>query len=505
MTQSGTKRGVIIAVIIAILTVGGGATAFFLFSKTAKQQYFLAEAKTMEKSITLFQDKYANEFAWYDKSKNEKIETVMDITATPGEDLLGFLDPQIQEVIENSSIKVTTQSDMKKGEVLAKLDAHVMDIEFNDFIVYMTAEKLLLSLPFLKDTIQLNDKDFGKVMRMTDPTYEGGETLGLDQMVGKNSLYSDEMMEYLKKEYMQYAYKELPEEAFTKGDKEDVKVGGKTLAGEKITMKLSEQEVKDLFVKILEKAKKDDKLDDLIQTMYEQSTGMAVTSLDMNFSKEMDTTIEEMVQAIKDASIPKGLTSEIWHDKDIIVKRHFEMTAGEDTFAIDGKQMVTNDQQIFEYEIGDETDKLVLTGDLSWKDHKGADTITIKADDDSALQYNGTEQLKGETRTFTRTITFEDDFSNFAMDWSGEATHEKDQMKADHKFAVVMDDAPLFDLNMNQTAKQIKEVSFKAGGNVVNIGELDEESFNEYFNETLVEQSEQWMTEKFSEFEALFY
>ncbi|MCH7322024.1 hypothetical protein LZ480_08970 [Solibacillus sp. MA9] len=500
------KKSVIIGIIVAFLTIGGGATAFFIFNKSAKQQYFLAETKTMEKSIELFQDKYANEFEWYDKSKNDVTEYVMDFSASPGEEMLSFLDPQILDTVENSSLKITTQSDMKKGEIMAKMDANVMDVEFNDFIMYLTSEKLLVSLPFLQDTIQLNDKDFGNVMRMTDPNYEGSETLGLDQMTGKNSLYSDEMSEYLEKEYLKYFYEELPEEAFTVGEKEEVKIGEKNLTGEKVTMKLTEQEVKDLFVKVLEKAKKDDKLEGLIKSLYEQSSGMAMSTLDINFSKEMDTVIEEMIQGIKDSSIPKGLTSVIWHQKDLIVQRHFEMTIGEETIVIDGKQSIEDTKQIFEYEIGDKTDKVIITGDLIWKGQKALDTITVKMDGDASyLEYKGDETLKGDTRTFTRTISFEDDYSSFAMDWSGEATHEKDQMKADHQFAIALDESELFDLNVNQTAKVIKEVSFDAGDSVVNIGEMDQNAFDKYFNETLYEQSEEWLTDKFMEFENLFY
>ncbi|MEG0471874.1 MAG: DUF6583 family protein [Solibacillus sp.] len=499
------KKSVMIGIIVAMLAIGGGAAAFFTFNKTAKQQYFLAETKTMEKSIELFQGKYANEFEWYDKSQNDKTEYVMDISASPGESMMAFLEPQMLDVVENSSLKITSQSDMKKGEVIAKMDAKVMDVEFNDFIMYLTAEKLLVSVPFLQDTIQLNDKDFGKVMRMADPSYVGSETLGLDQMTGKNSLYSDEMTEYLKKEYMMYFYEELPEEAFTVGEKEEVKIGEKKLSGEKVTMKLTEQQVKDLFVKVLEKAKKDDKLEELIISLYEQSSGMAMTTLDMDFSKEMDTAIDEMIKGIKDSNIPNGLTSEIWHQKDLIVQRHFEMTIAEETIVIDGKQSIEDAQQIFEYELGDKTDKVMISGDLSWKDQKAVDKVTVKLDGDaSVLQYKADETLKGDTRTFARTISFEDEFSNFAMDWSGEATHEKDQMKADHQIAIAMDESELFGLNVNQTAKVIKEVKFDAGENVVNIGEMDQEAFDQYTNETLYAQAEQWFTEKFMEFEHLF-
>lgn len=500
------KKSVMIGIIVAVLAIGGGATAFFMFNKSAKQQYFLAETKTMEKSIELFQQKYANEFEWYDKSQNDVTEYVMELSANPSEDVFGILDPQMLDIVENSSIKMTTQSDMKKGEIKAKLDANVMDIELNDFIVYFTAEKLLVSVPFLQDTIQLNDKDFGNVMRMTDPNYEGQETLGLDQMVGKNSLYSDEMSEHLKSEYLMYFYKELPEDAFTIGDKEEVTVGEKKLTGEKVTMKLTEQQVKDIFVKVLEKAKKDDKLDELIKTMYEQSSGMAVTTLDMDFSKEMDTMLDEMIQGIKDSSMPNGLTSEIWHQKDLIVQRHFEISFGEETVVIDGKQSIEDAQQIFDYEIGDGTDKVTVAGDLSWKDQKASDTITFKVDgEEGFLQYDGDEVLKGDTRTFTRSVSYEDDSSSFAMDWSGEATHEKDQMKVDHQFIIAFDDSELLDINVNQTAKVIKEVSFDAGDNVINIGEMDQEAFDKYFNETLYEQSEQWLMDKYMEFEELFY
>lgn len=76
-------------------------------------------------------------------------------------------------------------------------------------------------------------------------------------------------------------------------------------------------------------------------------------------------------------------------------------------------------------------------------------------------------------------------------------------MRADHQFAIALDDSELFGLNMNQTAKVIKEVKFDAGDNVVNIGEMEQSEFDQYFSETLYQQSEQWFMEKFMEFEEL--
>ena len=74
-------------------------------------------------------------------------------------------------------------------------------------------------------------------------------------------------------------------------------------------------------------------------------------------------------------------------------------------------------------------------GDLTWKDGKSDDTITITAED-VVITYKGNEELDGKERKFNREFSISNEGFSPSIVWSGTASHEKDSMKADHEFTL---------------------------------------------------------------------
>ncbi len=76
--------------------------------------------------------------------------------------------------------------------------------------------------------------------------------------MGKN-VFSEENKNYLMKEYLFFFYNSIPAESFTESS-EEVTVFGEKLKANKISMELSGDQIKDILVKVLEKAKDDPKV-----------------------------------------------------------------------------------------------------------------------------------------------------------------------------------------------------------------------------------------------------
>ncbi|MFP3359699.1 hypothetical protein R0K17_20445, partial [Planococcus sp. SIMBA_143] len=105
---------------------------------------------------------------------------------------------------------------------------------------HVTAEKILLGLPFIDEILQLKDEDLGPLLKEVDPeTFTGEESMNLEQLFeGTNS----EDLEYFKEEYGKMIFEELPEDAFEQTE-ESIKVQDHSLDTEKISLHLSEEQV----------------------------------------------------------------------------------------------------------------------------------------------------------------------------------------------------------------------------------------------------------------------
>ena len=197
MNNSKTKTGLIVGIVTVMLLIGGSVTAFFLLKKNPKEQYFYGEYKTMEQGWNSFKERYENELAWSDKTKTTPTQHEFEVSLSAS-DAFFDMDPMITDLVENSSATIVAETDPKKGEAKVDLSVKVMDVTIDDIVAYMTTEKLLLSLPFQKELLQLNDKDYGNLMRNFDPSYIGTEKLGLESLKLENTFLSDENIDYLK-------------------------------------------------------------------------------------------------------------------------------------------------------------------------------------------------------------------------------------------------------------------------------------------------------------------
>lgn len=518
------SKGLIIGLVVAALVlIGGSASAFFIINKSPKTQYLLAESGTAKQIGDLFQERYKNEVKWAETKKEKPVESTFDISAEWNDPNVDDYMQEIQSIVNNSKISVRNVYDPVQKEVEVELGGAFGSMELNAGKAFVTPEKLMLSLPFTDDVILFNDKDFGSLMKQIDPSYEGQDELGLSRLFENGLMADEELNTYLKEEYTEYFIEKLPKEAFT-SEKEKVEVFDEKINAKKLSMKLSEEEVKSLMKEFFEKVRDDEKIKEILKESLDDQLAMAsVTGEELpieldEFIGEFEEGLNEIIENVDTWSIPGGIESTIWQESNLIVKRDFAMTLVNDegqevSYDVSGTQLLEKTNQQWAYMItltgsdidGEET--LEFTGDLTWDQQKSKDSIKMIFDEDEFF-YEGEENLDGKKRTFSRAIGYSDGYSSPQLIWTGTATHENDSVKANHEFTVSDADwdANMYNLIVKQDSKIVKKVDMPSESDkAVNIGEMDMAEIQGYVEEELLAKFEAWTTNLMGDLESELY
>lgn len=505
--KKGISKG-IIAFIVAILVIGGSVAAYLTLNISEKEKYFLSEKKSIEFMTDKFEERYQPELDWYEQSVENPTENKFTLSGEyndPDSGGLGVMGPE--QFINNSTIEITTASDMKEQQISTKLKADIGGIEVDDIDFYLTSKEITLGLPFISELLQVKGDDLGKLLHEMDPmSFDKDEDIDLETLFnGSNGTLSDEDIEYLEKEYLDMIYNDLPEEAFKSTD-DKIKVNDESMKTEKITMHLTEKQLKEMITKVLDKMEGDKKLKDLITEQIElQQFGVAAMDDEIDeLMTDFESGIADAKEAVKDFKIPDGLTSVIWIKDDLIVQRDFNIEMGTSeqelvAFSVKGTQSLENDNQLFNYDLGfsDAHDEgtMNLSGDLSWKDDKAKDSINLTVAD-TVLSYDGTETLKDGKRDFERAFSFEDPSGvGGSLIWDGNASYDKDQMNSEHNLSIKGPgiDQDMFALQVAVDGKTINKVEIPDDGDVKDLGSMSVDEIMHYFEDEVAPSFQQWM------------
>lgn len=516
-------------IVIGLVVVGGivgSASGLFTIFKSPKAQYFLAEKATLDHIGGLFNDRYKDELNWLQTTKTKTTEHTYDISAEWNEPTYDYMESFIQEMVNSASLTIRSVSDPKSKETETELGVSVSGISVDDVKLYTSSEKLLLSLPFLDEMIQLNDADFGKIMKNFDDSYNGDEKLGLSDMMENNFVLSEEDRTYLTKEYLLYLFNELPESAFT-SDKETINVHNVDVKTTKIAMNLSEEQVKTLLTNLFKKMQQDEKLKTILveqmklRMLQAQIGGgyygdYSHEDIVADAISEFEDMLTDAIEGIDELYITDGIQSTIWHHSNLIVKRDFSLGIGEyedeiETLQISGTQLLDKNKQKWDYTFGftdswGYEDSLDFKGDLSSVNGEIKDDISITVDD-TKISYKGKEELKNNKRTFKRQFTFSDGWSKPTFIWSGSSTHGGDSMTADHEFTISDEEirANMYNLLVKQQGKVVKKVDFPNTKHTINLGDMDGYEIEEFFEYDFIYQFEDWAGELMGQIEEEMY
>jgi len=314
----------------------------------------------------------------------------------------------------------------------------------------------------------------------------------------------EEDMEYIEKEYAEFLYKEISEDAFSSTN-ETIEVNGESIKADKIEMLITEEHFKELITLVLDKMKDDERMKDIIkeQMMYSQFGGVLIESEIDEMLADYESNIEEVKESVKDIQIPNGLNSTIWVNDGLVVQRDFSIDFGIAAdelvnLSANGSQLLTTTSQWFDYEfsyadIHDEG-SFQLQGDLNWEDSKGNDTVTLTAAD-TILTYESTETLEDGSRDFERTFNFNDGIEDASLLWNGVANYNNDQMDSEHTVTVSAVDIPagMVELQLNLDDKVIDGVELPEDQNIRNLGTMSSDELYNYFETEFSPALEEWM------------
>lgn len=515
--QPQKKKSKLIPILLAaILIIGGGAAAFaFLKNLSPKEAYFQAEQKSYEHIVDTFKDRYESELDWAEKTQEKPTESVLELSANVSgiDNMSGGLF-SVEQLVNNSKLVLSSQTDLDKKIMSSKVEGNIAGIELENLDVHLTADKLLVHLPFLDEMMQVKGEDIGKILKSLDPySFTGEESVDFNAFFESTAgLLSEEDVEYFKKEYGEMVFNELPDDSFKK-DSETVAVDGDSIKADKITMSLSEDQVKDILTKVFAKMEKDEKLKEIIKEQFQlQQFGFGLPIANIppqvqeeadSFIEEFETAMKEAQEGIKDTHFPDGINSTIWVKDKLIVKRDFNLKMGvtEESVAgvqITGTQKLDKDKQVFDYDFN-VTDQyndgsIHISGDLSSKDGKAEDTIKVTMDE-IEVSYHGTETEKKGKKEFNREFSFMESGMGGKLIWSGDATYEKDNMNSNHKFAIDADgiSQDMFSLNLKKDMKLIKGVDAPKEDNVKDLGGMNPEELKSYFEMEVAPKMQQWL------------
>lgn len=485
-TPNGTKK-IAAIVIAAVLVIGGAVAAFALIGKSPKEKYFLAEKDSMDFITDQFEKRYQPETEWAELTKEKPTKAGYEVSAKY--DGPGLAGSQELEMLNNSGLKIETGTDYKEKVATADVTLNLSGLEIGGLKFGLTKDELTAKLPFVKDTLLIQDKDLPTLLSELDSTTDvEGVEFDFAQFFEKG--LPEEDQEYIKKEYGNMIYDEMPDEAFESTD-EKVKIGKNDISTEKITMKLSEKQTKDIIVKVLNKAKNDKKLKVMLQNQIGmQNFGMQINQTDYN--KAYKENIEDMIQDVKDANIPNGINSTIWVADKLIVKRDFSVKAGETKdnltqVSVKGEQNLGDDKQTFDYVIKSKTDfkenKMTAKADFSHKNDKIKDSAEFAVDNDK-VNYEGNESLKDGKRKFERVLSLnQSEGTPSSLVWSGTANYKKDKMDSDHTFKF---DAPdmgnqNIELYLKKDSNTTDSIKKPSKNNVKDLGKMSQSEIEDYF------------------------
>lgn len=495
----------ILAGVILLLVIIGFIVYQTVFN-TPKNNYLMAEMTEMDNTYGLIEERFENEIAWYEHSRENAIESTLNLTAETNSP--DFQEMGIDQLINDSNIDITTGQDMSAEVMTMGLDATVAGMELKDVDTYLTGETLGLTLPFINDYLVVNEQDAASLLSNIDPdTFDGSEEIDYS-MFFQNEMFTEEQREYFKEEYSQFIRESLPDEAF-ESESEEVTVGESTINADKLTMTLSEEELQTFLSDLLNKMAEDEEISKVVETQALSSSFISPESEDVeDLVTDFNDSLKEAAENVQSTEFPDGLTSVVWKDGDHIVQRDLDTSIVTDgmteTIAIDGTNEITDENQNINYDFafgGDGEDlTLNLAADLSETENGYEDVISIGENSNEALVINSEKSTEDSNEVWNANIDFKEYAfgSNFSLFVESSSAYEEDQATGD--FTFYADDGQsinqdTFALHLNHDSQTVNEIEVPQPDNVQNLGEMSKEELETYFNEDVAEEFENWMME----------
>src|SRR5699024_6547072 len=242
--------------------------AYVLLQKTDKEKYFLAEKNTMEFLKDTFHERYAPETAWKEHIESHPVNTELELSAEYNDPYGGGYG--VVDMINNASLTIETTTDKNEKRFASELSAQFAGINVDGFQFYLTEDQVLAGLPFTDDILQIKSDDLPALLHEIDPdSFTGEEEYDFgDLFDGFEAITKNIDMDHFKEEYVHMIYEALPDSAFAVTN-DKVNVQNNSIKAKKITLHLSEKELKSILNKTISTMQHDNVLKEMIRDQFQ--------------------------------------------------------------------------------------------------------------------------------------------------------------------------------------------------------------------------------------------
>ena len=357
----------------------------------------------------------------------------------------------------------------------------------------------------------MNEADAASFLNTLDPeSFDGSEEIDYS-MFFESSAMTESQREYFKDEYSTFVRENLPDEAFESAS-EEITVGENTIKADKLTMTLTEEQIHTFLRDLFNKMAEDEELANIIETqMMAANFGNPEAPSAENTASEFNDSLKEAAENIEDVGFPDGLTSVVWTDgDDNIIQRDLDtaLTVDDSTgqIAVDGTADISEDSRVINYDMTftDDTMESVLgyTADLNETESGYEDTITLRADSEDLFVINSVKTEEEDSEVWNADINFNEEMfgSPLTLFIESSSVYNEDQVTGD--MTLYADDGvnvtrDTFVLNLTSDSQTVNEIELPAADNEKNIGQMNIDELNAYFNDEVGPKFEEWMNEIF--------
>lgn len=451
------KLKIILPTIIGLLLILGIAWGVYAFiTNTPKNTYLLSEKKTAKNLNSYVNDRFENEMKFQEKYKDNSYLSSLELSADVSKKVIKEMGLP-KSAVDGTKIIASIGHDPKKDKGYINLEPTIVDEKIGKFQWSADGKKQYFESPFFKDIYSVKNSDMIQTLAdlqgvdVEDLKEQGlsNPNLNLNNQLGVVHSQQDDI-DTVAKRYTDVITKQLDDDDFKKGDKEEIKVDGHDKKVKPVTLTINREKAKKISIAVLKKAENDAELKRL-----------------SNVNKdEYKKLIKDSLQEIEDTPkkyFPK-IESKIYEDNHNILKRHITITDSKDKKSvIKGTNSIGDDLKL-DYNAAFEGNKLNIKGTSKKDGDKYKDKYTVKTEDDiNQYQFDldNKESQEDSKRKDSGKVTFDDGIDTHDITFNNviDTDTKNNQQKQKLNIGFKIEDEPI-NIILNANTKLKEDINF---------------------------------------------
>ena len=481
------SKGLIIGLIAAIVLISGGVAAYFFMTNTPKNAYLLSEKKSMDNMSKYLEMRFPEESKFQQKLKDESYASNLKLGVDVPESLTdGF--GVSKSMVDSSNIILDLAHNGKEKKSKISITPTIADNNIGAFTWSADRANQYLDAPVLDKPLSIPNNKIVDTLKKLNPTLVEesmtNESLNLNNILSGATI-SEEDVNKIAERYIKIVVDSVEDEKFKK-DKEKVSVFGKNMELDKLAMHLKREDVKKVVLAVLEEAKDDKELQELLKSQ--------------NQGKDVKKEIEKLIKDAKQEEVKNypEINSIIYVDGKDILKRDLTIK-GQDSKVLKvlGSSRVDDSVKV-DYQVSADNEEVVnVKGESKKSDKKFEDSYKLLFNDgeEKTVSFTNVSTADGGKRNDKGTIDLtsfvgSDMVLNFNNEMNTDIGNNEQKQKAEVSFDV--EGEPIkFLLDSNTKLKQGVKVDKKDARNLNTMSDSElsdlqtevEDKFDEIFSE----------------------